>query len=300
MNKKELFYTQRNFCGIPPEYSTFANSPVVVLPVPYDGTTEWQIGARKGPQAIIDASQNLELYDFELGVEIHKVGICTLPEVEPVMAGPEPMIARVKEIATELVDKGKFIVTLGGEHSLTLGVIQAMAKKYPRLTVLQLDAHGDLNDQYLGTRFSYASAMRRVSELCPVVPIGIRNLSLEEHQYLKRKKIEPFYARGLAIDEVFWKKLLSSLPAEVYITIDLDVFDPAIMPAVTAPEPGGLNWLQVLAILERVIGEKRVVGFDLMELCPQEGSANSAYLAAALAYKLIGYVSTSPKSALTK
>ncbi|MBM2825088.1 MAG: agmatinase [Dehalococcoidales bacterium] len=201
MEKTQLFYPERNFGGLLPEYSAFATSPVVVLPIPYDGTTEWQIGSRRGPQAIIDASQNLELYDFELGRDISQIGICTLPEVEPVMSGVEPMIERVYQIATELLDKDKFIVTLGGEHSLTLGIVRALVAKFPRLSVLQLDAHGDLRDQYLGTKYSYASVMRRIIELCPIVPLGIRSLSLEEDGFLKERGIKPFYARGLTLDE---------------------------------------------------------------------------------------------------
>ncbi len=300
MENTPLFYPGRNFAGLPPEDSAFETSPVVVLPVPYDGTTEWQIGSRRGPQAIIDASQNLELYDFELDRDISRIGICTLPEVEPVMSGVEPMLERVYQIAAGLLDKGKFIVTLGGEHSVTLGVVRALVEKSPHVSVLQLDAHGDLRDQYLGTKYSYASVMRRITELCPIVPLGIRSLSLEEDGFIKERGIQPFYARGLTLNEAFWDRLLSSLSSEVYITIDLDVFDSSIMPAVTAPEPGGLNWQQVLDILERVARQKRIVGFDLMELCPTEGTVACSYLAASLAYKLIGYVSCSQNSHLVK
>lgn len=300
MKKQKLFYPQRNFGGVLPQYSAFETSSVVILPVPYDGTTEWRIGARKGPQAIIAASQNLELYDFDLEQEIYRVGICTLSEVEPLMTGSEQMIQRIYEITTDLLGKGKFIVTLGGEHSITLGVVKAFAEKFEHLSVLQLDAHADLRDQYLGTKYSYASVMRRILELCPIVQVGIRSLSLEEHEFLKQKTIEPFYAQGLTLDQAFFDKLLSSLSPEVYITIDLDVLDPAIMPAVTAPEPGGLNWQQILDILETVARERKVIGFDLMELCPVESTATCPFLAAKLAYKLIGYVAYFQNSLLLK
>lgn len=291
MEKGELFYPYRNFGALPQQFSSFENSSVVILPVPYDGTTEWQIGARRGPQAIIEASQNLELYDFELEREIYRVGICTLPEVEPLMTGPEPMIHRIYEVAKDLLSKRKFIVTLGGEHSITLGVVRAFVEKFEHLSVLQLDAHCDLRDEYLGTKYSYASVMRRIIELCPIVQVGIRSLSLEEHEFLKERGMETFYAQGLTLDQVFWDKLLSRLSPEVYVTVDLDVLDPSIMPAVTAPEPGGLNWQQILSILETVAREKKIMGFDLTELRPTEGTVGCSFLAAKLAYKLIGYVS---------
>ncbi len=295
MEKVASFYPHRNFGGIPAEHSSFEGSPVVVLPVPYDGTTEWRVGSRNGPQAIIDTSRNLEWYDLELGCEIYKIGICTLPEIEPVMSSPEAMVQRVHEVAANLLDKGKFIATLGGEHTITLGVVRALAERFKDLSVLQLDAHADMRDQYLGARCGYATVMRRVLELCPVTQVGIRSLSLEEHEFIKEKKLQPFYAGDLTVDGTLLEKLVASLSKEVYITVDLDVFDPSIMPAVTAPEPGGLTWQQVLAILEAVARQRRVVGFDLVELCPDEGSSASEYLAAKLAYKLIGYARCLPK-----
>ena len=267
---------------------------MVVLPVPYDSTTDWRSGTRNGPQAIIDASQYLELYDLELDREIYRVGIHTLPEVQPLMSGPEQMVQRVTEVAEELIRRGKMIVMLGGEHSLTVGVVRASRGKYEDLSVLQLDAHADLRHDYLGTEYSHACVMRRVLELCPIVQVGIRSLSQEEHQFLVQRGMQPFYAPGLCLDAASAERIASTLSQNVYITIDLDVFDPSVMSAVGTPEPGGIAWGDALSLLEAVAHNSNIIGFDLVELCPQEGSVSCAFLAAKLAYKLIGYA-TSPR-----
>ncbi len=284
----EFFLPPRAFAGISPHAVTFEQAKVVVLPVPYDSTTEYKSGTRDGPQAIIDASQYLELYDTELDREISEAGIYTLPEAQPVMSGPEPMVERIYQIAGDLLDKGKLLAMLGGEHSLTLGTVKAYREKYPELSVLHLDAHADLRDQYQGTKYSHACVMRRVWEVCPVVHAGIRSLSREEHEFLSKRKIEPFYA-GASTGPDFAARGLPTLSPQVYISIDLDVLDPAIMSAVGTPEPGGLSWQQVLELLRAVADSKQIVGFDIMELCPQEGPNACAFLAAKLAYKLMGY-----------
>lgn len=292
MPESNLFYPHRNFGGLSARFSSFDSSAVVILPVPYEGTVEWQAGTRAGPRAIIDVSPNLELYDFELQREIYKVGICTLPEVEPVMAGPEQMIDRVHRIAGDLIAAGKFVVTLGGEHSITLGIVRAHSEANRKFSVLQMDAHCDLRDEYLGTKYSYASVMRRVIEFCPVVQAGVRSFSLEEHEFLKghtEGNIKTFYAQEVTLDDVFRRKLLDSLQENVYITIDLDVFDPAVMPSVTAPEPGGLTWQQVTDILRLVSVNRNIIGFDIMEFRPSCEASASAFTAAMLLYKLIGY-----------
>jgi len=287
--KNELFLPQLCFGGIPAQHATFESSSVVILPVPYDATVEWHSGTREGPRSIINASQYLELYDIEMDREFYSTGIHTLPEVEPTMNSPEQMIDRVHHIATNLLESNKFIVMLGGEHSLTVGMVRAMAKRFQDISVLQLDAHADLRDEYLGTKYSHACVMRRVAELCPITQVGIRSLSLEEHEFLTQYGKEPFYADGLVLDAGFWDDLLSSLSSRVYISIDIDVLDPSIMSAVGTPEPGGLGWHQLLSILRTVASQKKVVGVDLVELCPNEGPSSCVYLAAKLVYKLIGY-----------
>ena len=289
---EELFLPPRSFAGLSPQAAAFAKAKVVVLPVPYDGTTEFKSGAREGPQAIIDASPYLELYDAELDREISEVGIHTLPEVQPHMGSPELMVERVYGIAKSLLDKNKLIAMLGGEHLLTLGMVKACKEKYRKLSVLQLDAHTDLRDQYQGTKYSNACVMRRVWELCPVVQVGVRSFSLEERQFMQQQKIERFYAEA-ATSPDFVSRVVSKLTPQVYVSIDLDVFDPSIMPAVGTPEPGGMSWQQVLELLRAVGAEKKIVGFDLTELCPREGPTSCAYLAAKLAYKMMGYATSS-------
>lgn len=287
---QELFFPHRNFATIPPAYSDEESSKVIILPVPYDGTTEWRAGTRDGPGAIIDASRYLELYDLELAQEIYRVGIHTLPELAPDVSGPEHMTRRVYQVARELLDRDKVLLMLGGEHSLTLGVVQAYREKHESLSILQLDAHADLRDNYMGTKFSHATVMRRVYELCPVVPVGIRSLSREEQEFIDEAGIKPFYAAGLASGEYSLEQIVAPLSGDVYITIDLDVFDPSIMPAVGTPEPGGIGWYELLALLRQVAKSRHIVGFDLVELSPDEGPLSCAYLAAKLAYKLIGYM----------
>jgi len=289
---QELFLPRRNFAAVPPPYSDLERARVVVLPVPYDSTTDWRSGAREGPRAIIEASQYLESYDLELDREIYQVGIHTLPDLQPEMAGPEYMIQRVYEAAREFLDKNKLLLMLGGEHSLTLGMVRAYRERYEALSVLQLDAHADLRDSYLGTRFSHATVMRRVHELCPLVPVGIRSLSREEQRFIAEAGLKPFYAEELLSGGVATQQITDSLSKQVYVTVDLDVLDPSVMSAVGTPEPGGIGWYELVGLLRQVARAKQIVGFDLVELCPGEGPVSCAYLAAKLAYKLIGYIFT--------
>ena len=286
---KDLFSPPQNFAGLVSPYSDLQAAKVVILPVPYDSTTEWHSGTREGPQAIIEASQYLELYDIELDRDIYNVGIHTLPKVQPLLNSPEKMIDRVYRIATELTKQAKFLVMLGGEHSLSLGMVQALRENFHDLCVLQLDAHADLRDEYLGTKYSHACVMRRISELCPIVQVGVRSLSREEQQFLAQNNLHPFYISTPSSVLTSTESIIASLSDNVYVSIDLDVFDPSVMPAVGTPEPGGMQWHEVVNLLRVVTLHKNVVGFDLVELCPKEGTASCAFLAAKLAYKLIGY-----------
>ncbi len=282
------FLPHEVFAGLEPPYSNLQQAKTVILPVPYDSTSEWRTGSRHGPQAIIDASQYLELYDLELDRETYKVGISTLPRIEPLLSSPQDMIDRVCGVVRGLVQKEKFIVVLGGEHSLSLGSVRAFKEAFPGLSVLQLDAHADLRDEYLGTRYGQACVMRRIFELCPICQVGVRSLSWEERQFLTQKKLEPFYMSDLASNTVSIDQIVDSLSQDVYVTIDVDVLDPSIMPAVGTPEPDGMSWRQILSIIESVTLHKHVVGFDLMEFCPAEGPSSCAFLLAKLAYKFIG------------
>jgi len=283
------FLPHEVFAGLEPPYSNLQQARTAILPVSYDGTSEWRSGSRHGPQAIIDASQYLELYDLELDREIYKVGISTLPKVEPLLSSPQDMIDRVYQVVKGLIQKGKFVVLLGGEHSLSLGAVRAFKEAFLGLSVLQLDAHADLRDEYLGTKYSQACVMRRIFELCPISQVGVRSLSWEEKQFLTQNKLKPFYMSDLASNTASVDQIVDSLSEDVYVTVDVDVLDPSIMPSVGTPEPDGMSWRQVLDIIESVALHKHVVGLDLMEFCPGEGPGVCAFLLAKLAYKLIGY-----------
>ena len=282
------FLPHEVFAGLEPPYSNLQEAKTVIVPVPYDSTSEWRSGSRRGPQAIIDASQYLELYDLELDREIYKIGISTLPRIEPLLSSPQDMIDRVCKVVEGLIQKEKFVVLLGGEHSLSLGAVRAFKEAFPRLSVLQLDAHADLRDEYLGTKYGQACVMRRIFELCPISQVGVRSLSWEEKQFLSQTKLTPFYMSNLESSAASIDKIVDSLSEDVYVTIDVDVLDPSIMPAVGTPEPDGMSWRQILDIVEPVALHKHVVGFDLTEFCPAEGPSSCAFLLAKLAYKLIG------------
>ncbi len=287
--REETFLPRRVFAGLEPPYSDLRQAKVVVLPVPYDSTSEWRSGSRHGPQAIIDASEYLELYDLELDREIHKVGISTLPRLEPLLGSPQGMIDRIYKMVKDLIQKRKFVVLLGGEHSLSLGAVRAFKEAFPTLSVLQLDAHADLRDEYLGTKYGQACVMRRILEVCPICQVGVRSLSWKEKQFSTQKKLKSLYMSDVASSTASTDWIIDSLSQDVYITIDVDVLDPSIMPAVGTPEPDGMSWRQILDIVESVALRKHVVGFDVMEFCPAEGPSSCAFLLAKLIYRLIGY-----------
>lgn len=285
----ESFLPPQVFAGLESPHSDWQTARVAILPVPYDGTTEWHNGSRHGPQAIIDASQYLELYDLESGRELQEIGIHTLPQLKPDMRGPSEMIEKVFRVAKRLVQEGKLVVMLGGEHSLSLGSVRAFKQVFPELSVLQLDAHADLRNEYMGSEYSQACVMRRILELCPIAQVGVRSLSQEEKQFLDANNMTPFYMSGLEPLSAIGERIAAALKDHVYITIDADVFDPSIMSAVGTPEPGGMQWEQVLRLLKHVAAHKHIVGFDVVEFCPQQGPSSCAFLLAKLVYKLIGY-----------
>ncbi|MBI3326129.1 MAG: agmatinase [Nitrospinae bacterium] len=278
-----------NFGGLLPEESAFERAQVVILPIPYEQTTTYGTGTRDGPRALLNASRNMELYDEELDDEVYQVGIHTLREVETEASGPEAMVNRIAEVARELLRHGKFVVGLGGEHTVSVGLIRAFAERYPGLSVLQFDAHADLRDTYHGTPFSHACVMRRAAELVPVVQVGIRSLSREEAEFVKQGKTRVFYAPQVLGSPALATAIANALTEQVYITVCLDAFDPSIMPAVGTPEPGGLGWYDVLNIVRRVAETRHILGFDVVELFPIPGHVAPDFLAAKLVYKLLGY-----------
>ncbi|MFQ5879191.1 MAG: agmatinase [Dehalococcoidia bacterium] len=284
----ERFFPPRNFAATPQEYARFEAARVVVLPVPYDATTTARAGAREGPRAIIDASEDMELYDLALGYEPYRVGIHTLPELAYDAGSPQATSARVEEVVGELIDAGKLVVTLGGEHTVAVGAARAHARRWPVLSVLALDAHADLRDEYLGTAYNHSCTLRRILEVCPVVQVGLRSAASEEHQLIRQRGL-PFYSveeyRSLTDAAI---RVAEQLGPDVYVTIDLDVLDPSQMAAVGTPEPGGLWWHEVAALLAAVARERRIVGFDVTELSPSLGPPANAQAAAKLVYRLIG------------
>ena len=284
--------TPDTFLALSPQEHTLERSRVVVLPVPYDATTTYRGGAREGPRAIIRASRQMEDYDPELGRCPSEVGIYTASEVEPHAGGPEQMVARVTEAVGWYAARGNLVCLLGGEHSLTSGAVRATAQHYPDLSVLFLDAHTDLRDQYQGALHSHASAARRTLEWAPVVLVGIRSISEEARDFLALGQVPMFPRRAEPLEEV--DAIVEHLSSNVYVSVDLDVFDPSLMAAVGTPEPGGMGWWEVLRLLRAVGERRRIVGFDLMELAPPEGPESCAYTAAKLAYKLMGYATLAP------
>ena len=278
-----------NFLALPPEQSARDSSRFLVLPVPYDGTVSYRTGAREGPAAIIDASRQMEDYDVELERETCALGIHTLPEVQPHPDGPEATVNRVRDAVAEVYRPDAVLATLGGEHSITVGVVRALAERHLDLSVLMLDAHADFRDSYQGSPYSHATVGRRVAEVCPLAIAGVRSLSLEERDAIAEagQPVYPWPQRRSVAELA--DALLSHLTETVYVTIDLDALDPSIMSAVGTPEPGGMLWYETLALLRAVASRRRIVGFDLTELAPPEGPVSCAYTAAKLAYKLMGY-----------
>jgi len=279
-----------NFGGLIPDRCLWDKARVVLIPVPYDLTSTYIAGSRRGPLAILEASTHLELFDEELNQETYRVGLHTLDSLEASASGPETMIALVEEYVHRVVRAKKFPVLLGGEHSITLGAARALKKKAPRLSFLQLDAHADLRDSYEGTPFSHACIGRRLAELGPLVQAGIRSLTREENLYLSKGPVKTFFWHLLEETPRWEEEVLSSLSEEVYVTIDLDVLDPAVMPATGTPEPGGLTWKSLTALLRRVARERKVVGFDVVELTPIPGLIAPDFLAAKLIYRFLGEI----------
>lgn len=268
------------------EFRNPENAEIAIIPAPYDQTSTWVKGADEGPDAIIEASGNMELYDIETDSEVFRRGILTDEAIERDIF-PVDMVQMVRQRVQKHIDRKRLPVVIGGEHSVSIGAVQAHAENNSGLAVLQLDAHADLRNQYEGSEYNHACVMARVKELCPIVQVGVRSMSAEEEEILDRNVV--FFAKDIH-DRTEWiKDVVAKLPKKVYVTIDLDVFDPSIMPSTGTPEPGGLLWYPVLSLLKAVFAEKDVVGFDVVELCPNSRNKAPDFLAAKLVYKLLSY-----------
>jgi len=279
-----------NFLGLPAELAQLESAGVLLLPVPYEATVSWMSGTKDGPRAIMRASHFIELYDHELDSEPYRVGVHTLPELLLPGSGPEQAIAELRRAIDVVLDTGKFVIMLGGEHSLSSPPILAHADRLgdERLSVLQLDAHTDLREEYDGTPFSHAAVMHRVHERVDLVPVGIRSMTGAERALAREREIPIVFGHELEGEE--WiDRVMLALGANVYITFDVDYFDPSVMPATGTPEPGGGLWNPTMRLLERVFRERNVVGADVVELAPIPGMVAPDFTAAKLVYKMIGY-----------
>ncbi len=283
--------TPANFLALPPEQADLARAQVALIPVPVDSTTSFRSGARYGPAAIIAASAALEDYDLELGIDVAQLGIHTAAPLEPDVGDPERMARRVQLAVSYYQRKGKLTGVIGGDHSVAIGSALACWERHPGMSVLYIDAHADLRDEYQGTAWGHGSAARRIAEHCPVRLAGVRTLAAEERDYIT--------AAGIAV--TYWPPAnpgdytadiiagLGAPGAPVYISVDLDALDPSEMAAVGTPEPGGMRWAELLALLRQVAERRPVAGFDVCELAPNEGLPAHSYTAARLVYKLVAY-----------
>ena len=277
------------FGGALPVRRSFDESSVVILPVPVDRTTSYVSGTRNGPHEILQASSHMELWDDEMQADIHGVGIFTLPEMELPFGEMAPLIDEIERVAYEVIGRDKFLLTLGGEHSITPPLVSAAARKHPGLSLLQIDAHADMRDAYMGTAHNHACAMRRALEYARITQVGIRSLSTEEAEALPRLNSTVFYDHNMRQDPKWIDTVVESLEKNVYVSIDVDGMDPAIMPATGTPEPGGLSWAEITTLLRRTAERRTIVAADLVELSPIPGMVAPTFLCAKLVYKLLTY-----------
>ena len=274
------------YAGIPQKYAVLETSKIVLIPVPYDGTSTWQKGADKGPEAFLDTSENMELYDIETQTEVYKQGVY-LADAITENSSPEAMLDAVHKTTKEYIKRNKFVTLFGGEHCISIGSIRAFSECFDNLTVLHIDAHADLRKEYEGSKCNHACAVYEASQTTNLVQVGIRSMDVSETTIMDEEKV--FFAHDMVKDEYWVDKVIEALGDNVFITFDLDALDPSILPSTGTPEPGGLLWYETLDFLKQVFEEKNVVGFDIVELCPNEHDGASDFLAAKLYYKMLSY-----------
>lgn len=278
--------TQKTYAGIPQEYGKLETAKIVLIPVPYDGTSTWQKGADKGPEAFLNASANMELYDIETATEVYKRGI-HLSDAVTEASSPEAMVEAVHAKTKHYIKKNKFVTIFGGEHSISIGTIRAFNECFDNLTVLQLDAHADLRKEYEGSSCNHACAVYEASQSTNLIQVGIRSMDVSETTVMDTEKT--YFAHEMVNDDSWMESSIYQMTENVFITIDLDAFDPSILSSTGTPEPGGLLWYETLEYLKQVFQEKNVVGFDIVELCPNKNDKSSDFLAAKLYYKMLSY-----------
>ncbi|WP_300434987.1 agmatinase [Christiangramia sp.] len=276
--------SKKNYAGIPDKYARIDEAKVVLIPVPYDGTSTWQKGADKGPDAFLNASENMELFDIETRTEVYKKGIYLAPPVTE-DTSPEKMVEAVYKTTKNYIKQDKFVTLFGGEHSISIGSIRAFNESFEDLTVVQIDAHADLRPEYEGSKCNHACAVHEASNTANLIQVGIRSMDISEMDHMDENQV--YFAHDLYED---WQDdAIGQMTPNVFITIDLDAFDPSIMPSTGTPEPGGLFWYETLEFLKMMFKKKNVVGFDIVELCPNENEKSSDFLAAKLYYKMLSY-----------
>lgn len=278
--------TNKTYAGIGEEFSKLATSKIVLIPVSYDGTSTWQKGADKGPKAFLEASENMELYDIETDTEVYKQGVFLADEITA-KDSSEAVVDKVHETTKKYINRNKFVTVFGGEHSISIGTIRAFNECFSNLTVLHIDAHADLRASYEGTKYNHACAVYEANSTTNLVQVGIRSMDISEKREMNLDKV--FFAHDMAVNEDWMDDVIDQLTTNVFITFDLDALDPSIMPSTGTPEPGGLFYYETLEFLKRVFEEKNVVGFDMVELCPNENEKSSDFLAAKLFYKMLSY-----------
>ncbi len=274
------------YAGISEELATFEKAKILLQSIPYDGTSTWGKGADQGFKAFLDASENMELYDIETDSEVYKQGVHILAEISE-NKSPELMFEAVYKKTKDLLNTDKFLTFFGGEHSVSIGIIRAFYEKHPELTVVQIDAHADLRQSYMGTPYNHACALHDASQNTNLIQVGIRSMDISEKQYTNYDQC--YLSQDIVGQKEWMDKAISQMTDKVYVTIDLDAFDPSILPGTGTPEPGGLGWYETLTFLLKIFKAKNVLGFDIVELAPIENHKASEFLAAKLYYKLLSY-----------
>ncbi len=276
----------RTYAGIPQENAKLEKAKIVLIPVPYDGTSTWQKGADKGPEAFLKASENMELYDIETDSEVYKEGIF-LADAIVENSSPEAVVNEVHQTVKKYINKNKFVTIFGGEHSISIGTIRAFNECFNDITVLHIDAHADLRPEYEGSPYNHACAAFEASQTTNLIQVGIRSMDIVEKTVMDTEKT--FFAHDMLLNEYWMENVIDLMTNDVFITFDLDALDPSIMSSTGTPEPGGLLWYETLDFLKQIFKEKNVVGFDIVELCPNEKDKSSDFLAAKLYYKMLSY-----------
>ncbi|MGM5469501.1 agmatinase [Flavobacteriaceae bacterium LMO-SS05] len=276
----------KTYAGIPEEFAKLETSKIVLIPVPYDGTSTWGKGSDKGPEAFLVASENMELYDIETDTEVYQQGVYLADAIKE-SASPEAMVDAVHKATKLYIKKNKFVTVIGGEHSISIGTIRAFNECFDNLTVLHIDAHADLRKEYLGSACNHACAVYEAHHNTNLIQVGIRSMDIIEKTVMDEEKV--YFAHEMAVDDTWVDSAIDQMTENVFITFDLDALDPSIMPSTGTPEPGGLFWYETLEFLKQVFEEKNVVGFDIVELCPNKNDKSSDFLAAKLYYKMLSY-----------